>query len=58
MAVIKIKSTHVESQGDFVLIEEEAFDPAKGHEMFVPAASDAPEGNAPKPRGRPAKASE
>jgi len=34
MAEIKIKSTHPESQGDHVIIEEEDFDPAKGHELF------------------------
>lgn len=35
MAVIKIKSTHPESQGDFVLIEEEDFD-AERHEIYDP----------------------
>ncbi len=43
MAAIKIKSTHPESQGDFVLIEEEDFDAEKGHELL-----DAPKTNAPK----------
>jgi len=33
MAVIKIKSTHKQSQGDFVLIEEENFD-AKIHTLY------------------------
>lgn len=34
MAEIKIKSTHPASQGDFVEIEEENFDPAI-HELYV-----------------------
>lgn len=34
MAVLKIKSTHKESQGDFVLIDEENFD-SKKHELYV-----------------------
>jgi len=34
MAEIRIKSTHPASQGDFVDIEEENFDPAV-HELYV-----------------------
>lgn len=34
MPAIKIKSTHKESQGEFVLIDEENFDPKK-HELYV-----------------------
>lgn len=34
MTAIKIKSTHPESQGEFVLIEEADFDPEKGHELL------------------------
>jgi hypothetical protein len=44
MATTKIKSTHPESQGDFVEIEEADFDP-KIHELYEPAK-----------RGRSAKA--
>ncbi len=33
MTVIKIKSTHKQSQGDYVLIEEENFD-AKIHTLY------------------------
>lgn len=40
MAAIKIKSTHPESQGAFVNIEEENFDPSV-HELFEPVAADA-----------------
>lgn len=34
MAVIKVKSTHPESQGAFVLIEEETFDKSV-HKLYV-----------------------
>lgn len=34
MAVIKIKSTHKESQGDFVLIEEGNFN-SEIHELYI-----------------------
>ena len=44
MAVLKIKSEHEESQGKFVLIDEENFDPSK-HELYVE--------NAPEPEPEP-----
>lgn len=34
MAALRIKSEHEESQGKFVLIDEENFDPKK-HELYV-----------------------
>jgi hypothetical protein len=49
MAVIQIKSTHPETQGDFVLNEETDFDAARGHELFEPAAEAEPK----KPRAKP-----
>ena len=33
MAMHKIKSTHKESQGEFVLIDEKNYDPSK-HELY------------------------
>ncbi len=47
--IIKIKSTHPASQGPFVLIYKDEFDPEKGHELYdenVPAqgAEGEPEG--------------
>lgn len=42
MAIMKVKSTHPESQGPFVLIEEVDYDPKK-HELYEEEA-------APKPR--------
>lgn len=36
MGTITIKSTHQESQGDYVVIEEKDFDESKGHVRFVP----------------------
>lgn len=38
MAVLKIKSTHKESQGEFVLIDEENYDPKK-HKLYVKETS-------------------
>jgi hypothetical protein len=43
MAVIRIKSTHPPSQGDFVEIEEEDFDKAKGHQLYEPKEPEATE---------------
>ena len=40
MAAIKIKSEHKESQGDFVLLNEEDFDPNK-HELYDETSLDA-----------------
>ena len=37
MAVVKIKSTHPETQGDFVLINEEDFNPEKHKLLSEPA---------------------
>jgi len=34
MEIIKIKSTHPASQGDFVLIYKDEFDPEKGHVLY------------------------
>lgn len=42
MAVIKVKSTHPESQGPYVLLDEEDFDKEK-HELYVEVE---PEGGA------------
>jgi hypothetical protein len=39
MAEVRIKSTHPASQGDFVDIEEENFDPAI-HELYVPPGAE------------------
>ena len=48
---MRIKSTHPESQGEFVIINDEDFDPEK-HTPFDPA----PEADAPKRKGgRPAR---
>lgn len=44
MTVLKIKSTHKESQGEFVLIDEENFDHSR-HELYVE--------NAPEPEPEP-----
>lgn len=44
MAVLKIKPEHEDSQGKFVLIDEENFDPSK-HELYVE--------NAPEPEPEP-----
>ncbi len=40
MSVIKIKSTHPESQGAYVLIEQEHFDPSV-HKLYDPDQTDA-----------------
>ena len=34
MEIIKIKSTHPPSQGDYVLIYKDEFDPEKGHALY------------------------
>lgn len=34
MEIIKIKSTHPPSQGEFVLIYKDDFDPEKGHVLY------------------------
>jgi len=47
---MKIKSTHPESQGPFVLIDDADFDPATMEAFDV-----AEEADAPKKRGRPFK---
>ena len=50
---MKIKSTHPASQGPFVLINDEDFDPAC-HQLFVEGtAQENVQGDAPKRRGRP-----
>lgn len=33
MSILKVKSTHKESQGEFVLIEADTFDPLK-HKLY------------------------
>jgi hypothetical protein len=38
---VKIKSTHPESQGAYVDINESDFDPEKGHELYVEPAAEA-----------------
>ena len=53
MAAIKIKSTHPPSQGDFVLLEEEDFDPAKGHELYEEPEAYEPEKQRAKPGPKP-----
>jgi hypothetical protein len=42
MAMIKVKSTHPESQGPFVLMDEADFD-AKKHKLYVELAEAMPE---------------
>lgn len=48
MDILHIKSTHKESQGDYVVINAEDFDPSK-HELYDP---DAPEKTAKKRTGK------
>jgi len=48
MGIVRIKSTHPESQGEFVEINASDFDPKMGHELYEP----------PQVKPRPAEPSE
>jgi len=50
---MKIKSTHPTSQGPFVLINDEDFDPACHQRFDEGTAQENVQGDAPKRRGRP-----
>ena len=39
METLRIKSTHPESQGEFVEINAEDFDPGKGHVLYTESVS-------------------
>jgi len=45
---VKIKSTHPESQGEYVSINVGDFDLEKGHELYDPAPAEKPAEPAPK----------